>query len=198
MATDIQKVIANLSAFYDLTDRIIISVGAGGGQLVEYGRPARRVFAVDHDRAALEKLRERLAAAGLEEKYTLVHSDFLSADLRADVVLFEFCLHEMPDPAAAIQHAGTMAPNILIMDHGPGSEWSFIAAEEDKVARLWSLLSLSHLRKVQTYETVQRFGDYEELRQKVMGQGEVALARIVPYQSRLNFTIPMTYRFALI
>jgi len=198
MATDIKKLIDNLLAFYDFTDRVVVSVGAGGGQFVEYGRAARSVFAVDQDLSALEKLRESLAAAGLDDKFKIIHSDFLRTDLKADVVVFEFCLHEIDDPPAAVRHAKAMAPEVLILDHAPGSDWSHIAAEDEKVARLWSGFSMSAFRKVRTYDATQSFGDYEELRQKVKGQGELSLARIQKFQGEREIVIPMTYRFALI
>jgi hypothetical protein len=198
VATDIKKIISNLFAFYDFTDRIVLSVGAGGGQFVEYGRAARGVIAIDQDLAALEKLHESVAAAGLDEKFTIVHSDFLSSDVKADVVLFEFCLHEMPDPAAAVRRARTLAPEVLILDHAPGSDWSAAAAEDEKVAHLWADFSMSAFRKVQTYHAVQKFGDYDELFQKVKGQGEVSLERIQRFRNERDIVIPMIYRFALI
>ena len=54
---------------------------------------------------------------------------------RGDVVMFEFCLHEMKDPVAAINHALTMAPTVLITDHWSGSEWAYVVDEEEKVIR---------------------------------------------------------------
>ena len=46
--------------------------------------------------------------------------------------------------------------------------------------------------------TVQFFGDYEELFQKVKGQGETALARIAKYKGLTGIRIPMSYGLALI
>ena len=40
MATDITQVSANLLSFYDFRDKVVVSVGAGGGQLIEYARSA--------------------------------------------------------------------------------------------------------------------------------------------------------------
>jgi len=53
MATDIKKVIEDLLGFYDFDDKVVISVGAGGGQLIEYGRKAKRVIALDNDAEAI-------------------------------------------------------------------------------------------------------------------------------------------------
>jgi predicted RNA methylase len=85
--------VADLLGFYDLRDKTVLSVGAGGGQLIEYGRAAGKVLALDSDAQALEKLRENLRAAGLEDKFVPVLGDFFEVDLRADTVLFEFGLH---------------------------------------------------------------------------------------------------------
>jgi len=54
MATDINKILKNLYEFYDLADHTIITVGAGGGQLIGYGNKAKKVLAIDYDREALD------------------------------------------------------------------------------------------------------------------------------------------------
>jgi len=46
MATDDKKLIAELLSFYDFTAETVIAVGAGGGQLLEYGRAAGQVLAL--------------------------------------------------------------------------------------------------------------------------------------------------------
>lgn len=198
MAADYRKMVADLLAFYDLEDKTILSVGAGGGQLVEYGRTARRVLALDSDEPALDKLRENLRSAGLEDKFEPVLADFFVADLKADVVLFEFSLHEMADPAAAVERARGLAPAVVVFDHGPGSPWSFIAGEENNVAAIWAALDRFPVIRTRMFEGTQVFGTYEELYQKVKGQGEPSLTRIDAYRGLTDIRIPMTYGLALI
>jgi ubiquinone/menaquinone biosynthesis C-methylase UbiE len=198
MATDINKVIGNLLGFYDFKDKTVVSVGAGGGQMIEYGRTAKKVIAIDSDGEALKKLKASLSRRGLDDKFTLVHSDFYLADPQGDTVMFEFCLHEMLDPAAALKRAGKMAGDTLVLDHWPGSEWAFYVAEEEKVARSWQALRTFPTRKCQKFEAVQFFKDYEELHQKVQVMGEISINRIKPFIGKLNFTIPMSYGFALL
>jgi hypothetical protein len=198
MAADYKKMVADLLAFYDLKDKTILSVGAGGGQLIEYGRAARKVLALDSDAQALEKLRENLRASGLEDKFMPVQGDFFQAEMRADVVLFEFCLHEMADPGAAVERALGLAPAVVVFDHWPGSPWSFIAAEEEKVAASWAALGRFPVKKTRTFEIVQVFDGYEQLHLKVKGQGETALARIAAFKGQADIRIPMTYGLALI
>ena len=198
MAADYAKLVADLLAFYDLKDKKVLSVGAGGGQLIEYGRAAGKVLALDSDAQALEKLRENLKIAGLEDKFEPVLGDFFEADLKADVVLFEFCLHEMADPGAAVERALGLAPAVVVFDHWPGSEWSIIAAEEEKVAVSWAALGRFAVKKTRMYETVQIFAGYDDLHRKVKGQGETALAMIAAYKGQADIRIPMSYGLALI
>jgi len=198
MVKDIKSVIANLLAFYDFRDKTIISVGAGGGQFIEYGRAAGKIIAVDNDPSAMEKLRASLKLSGLENKFTIVLEDFRRTVLRGDAVLFEFCLHEMKDPETAVKHARSLAPDVIIFDHWPGSEWSFLAAEESKVAASWQALMHFAMKKEQKHDAVQVFKDYEELYAKLKGQGETSIARIAKYKGKTDIAIPMSYGLVLI
>lgn len=198
MAADIQKIIANLLSFHDFSQQTIISVGAGGGQFIEYGRNAREVIAIDNDPDALDKLAVNLKTARLSRKFTLVCTDFCQAKAEGDIVLFEFCLHEMANPEAAISHALKIAPRVLISDHWTDSEWAYIVDEKEKVQKSWKALENFHPRKIQVHEATQFFHDYNELYEKVRIQGDKTIERIQPYREKKNFNIPMTYAFALI
>lgn len=198
VAADYKKMVADLLAFYDFKDKLILTVGAGGGQLIEYGRTARKVLALDNDAQALERLRENLRIAGLEDKFEPVLGDFFTIALEADVILFEFSLHEMADPGAALERARRLAPAVVVFDHGPGSLWSYIAAEEDKVVAAWAAVCRFPVKKTGMYEGVQAFPGYEELFQKVKGQGEISLARIERYRGQAGIRIPFTYGLASI
>jgi SAM-dependent methyltransferase len=198
MAADYKRIVADLLAFFDFTDRRVLSVGAGGGQLIEYGRAARRVLALDCDAAALDRLRENLKIAGLVDKFEPILGDFYAAAPDADVVLFEFSLHEMSDPGAALERARRLAPAVVVFDHGPGSLWSYMAAEEDKVVAAWAAVCRMPVRKTRIHEGVQTFAGFEALYDKVKGQGETSLARIERYRAQADIRIPFTYGLALI
>jgi hypothetical protein len=198
MAADYRKMVADLLAFYDLRDKTVLTVGAGGGQLVEYGRTARKVLALDSDAPALDKLRENLKTAGLEDKFEPVLGDFFAVELKADVVLFEFSLHEMPDPAAAVERARGEAPDVVVFDHAPGSTWSFFTSEEAKVARSWAALGRFPVKKTRMSEGTQVFAAYDQLYEKLKGQGGTSLARIERYRGLTDIRIPMPYGLALI
>jgi hypothetical protein len=49
MTVDVREVVEDLHAFYDFTDRVLIAVGAGGGQFLDVYREARTILAVDSD-----------------------------------------------------------------------------------------------------------------------------------------------------
>lgn len=198
MATDVKRIISNLLEFYDFNNKTIISVGAGGGQFVEYGRYAKRVIAIDNDEEALIKLKDSLLKVGLEDKFTLVNSDFLNAGDKGDIVLFEFSLHEMKDTIYTVKHALTMASNVLVADHWPNSDWAYIVDEKEKVINSWEALRSFTFKKVQRFDTFQFFRNYDEIYQKVRVQGENSINRIEKYKEVKDFSIPMSYGFALI
>jgi SAM-dependent methyltransferase len=198
MTVDIGAFISELLAFYDFGGKTVLWVGAGGGQMAAFVRATKRVFAVDRDPIALDKLKESLASAGLERSVTLVQSDFLRTDLHVDTVLFEFCLHEMDDPEAALKHAGTLAPDTVVIDHRPGSEWSYYVGEEDKIAASWAALARFAPGKQAERKATHFFEKYDDLFQKLKGQGEKSLARIEKFKGRADIRIPMLYGFALV
>ena len=197
MATDIRQLTENLRAFRDLAGRVVLSVGAGGGQFLDLYRDVTKMIAVDSDPAALGQL-EAAAKARAFDRVELVGADFFEVARTAEVVVFEFCLHEMPDPARALERARSLAPEVLVYDHAPGSTWSWHAAEEDKVLRSTKAMEACGIRRRALFRGEQRFAGYAELRDKVASQGPTALERAAPYQGRGDIVIPMAYLAALL
>ena len=78
----------------------------------------------------------------------------------------------MPDPGAAVAWALGMAPDVVVFDHRPGSEWSYLGAEEEKVAASWAALARFPVTRQQEYENVQSFGISAELYERIRGQGD--------------------------
>ena len=146
----------------------------------------------------MEKLRESLKLSGLENKFTTVLEDFDRTALRGDAVLFEFCLHEMKDPEAAVKHAKVAGAGRHHLRPLAGLGVVLIAAEEAKVAASWQALMHFAMKKEQKHDTVQVFKDYQELYAKVKGQGETSIARIAKYKGKTDIVIPMSYGLVLI
>jgi predicted RNA methylase len=198
MATDIETILDNLLAFYDFGGKTAIAVGAGGGQLAGYGRAAKRVIAVDRDPAAMDKLKESCQRLGLDDRFEYWSGDFRACDRQGGTVLFEFCLHEMDDPAAALEKAMSLAPETVVIDHAHGSPWIYYGAEEDCVERSWRALEAFPVIRQSRFDTEQRFRDFGELHDKVKLQGVESLRRIEEFRGKSNIVIPMSYALALI
>lgn len=198
MATDVGLVVRNLLGFYPFAGKTVVSVGAGGGQLVGYGREARRVVAVDADAEALRRLSGVLAANGLTERFEPICSDVLDVTVRGDVVLFEFSLHEMPDPERALAHARTLAPDVVVLDHAPGSRWAWHVVEEEKVKRSAEAMRRLGVRAERLFLGEQRFADHAELLAKVSVQGPLAVARAERFRGAREIVIPFGYEVALL
>ena len=198
MVIDLEKIIDNLLDFYDFKDKTVISIGAGGGQFYEYAFKTKHVTAVDNDKGALEKLKESIRKENLFDKFRFIHADFYRVKEKGDLLMFDFCLHEIPNPKKAIQHALTMSSDILINDHWVESEWAYIVDEDEKVRKSWEAMEKFNIRKIKRYDTFQFFNNYEELFNKVKGQGYNSIKRIERYVDKKDIRIPMSYGLVLI
>ncbi len=198
MVADLARFLDTLRSCYDFGGRTLVSVGSGGGQFVDIYADARRVVAIDCDAAALSRLEAALVARGVRERFELVLQDFACCERRADAVVFEFSLHEIDDPAAALGHARTLAPDVLVFDHAPGSVWAWHVCEESKVAASWAAVERVGTRRCRDFRTEQVFQNRAELEARVSGQGPEALARAARFEPGAAIRIPMGYRFALL
>jgi SAM-dependent methyltransferase len=198
MATDIAAILRNLESFYDFADKSVLHVGAGGGQFIGYAANARSVLAVDPDPAAVALLETAIRDQGLEDRLTVLQREFESVEARVDIVFLEFCLHEMDDPATALLHARSVAPEILVLDHEPQSPWAWYTCETEKAERSWASVRRGPIVRESTFEAVQRFRDYSELHAKIRPLGAPALARIRKFEGRRDISIEMKYAVALL
>lgn len=198
MATDIAKVLANLAGFYDFTNKTVVHVGAGGGQFVGYASTARHVVAVDSDAAALAPLRAAIDRLGLADRFTIRQERFESVSDKADVVFFEFCLHEMADPDAVLRHARTLAPDTLVIDPKPESPWTWYTAEVEKAERSWAAIERAGIRADAVFVGRQLFADVDALVARLASAGEPAISRARTLGSATGIDIEMIYRTALL
>jgi hypothetical protein len=167
LAVDYSMLSRDLRHFYDFTNKTVLFVGAGGRQLFDPAIQARKLIAIDKDIEALRELKASVANQKLQDSAEVIASNFMDIAISGDVVYFEFCLHEMADPHAALVHAGSLAPDIVVFDHLPGSDWSFYAAEENKVLCSTDAMHRYGVRICKTFQTEQRFRDYPELNVKL-------------------------------
>ena len=198
MAADYALFTANLHRFYDFAGKVVLVVGAGGGQLLDPACQTKKLIAIDRDRAALNRLVAKLDASGSRDSVEIVCASFEDVRLSGDVVYFEFCLHETSDPLLALTHARTLAPDSVVFDHLPDSPWSFHAAEEDKVRRSTEAMERFGIRRRHSLSVEQRFGDYDELLAKIGVQGEVAIQRAQRFRGATNIVIPMNCGLVLL
>lgn len=198
MATDIEAVERNLSSFYDFQDKVVVHVGAGGGQLIGYSEITRSVLAVDIDEKAASQLDASVREKGLSNKFKIEIADIISISSEADVVLFEFCLHEMSDPGKALKHARSLAPNILVIDHHPDSQWAWYVLESEKASRSWDAARRFNVIQEKSFDAEQYFPNYSDLLAKVEVMGDLAIARISDYIGKSDIIIKMKYTIALL
>jgi SAM-dependent methyltransferase len=198
MAANLDAIIANLSSFWDPKEKSVLHVGAGGGQLIGYARDARSVVAVDSDPLAVSRLETALQASDFAGRFRVVLGEFLSFSGRADVVFFEFCLHEMDDPGAALLHAGSLAPEILVLDHLPDSRWAWHTCEEDKAARAWDAVRQLGTAREASFRATQHFDAYADLLSRVEPLGPEAIDRSRQWSGQEDIRIDMRYGMALL
>ncbi len=198
MATDYAKLAADLGRFYDFSGKVVLYVGAGTRQLLDPATPTEKLIAIDKDETVLRDLKAKVAAEHWGNRIALLTADFLDVELRGDVVYFEFCLHEMEDPQRSLAHAKSLATDVVVYDHSPGSEWVFYCDEEQKVARSTAALQRVGIRRRVTFSNVQRFADHAELLAKIGSQGAIAIDRARPFLLSRNIVIPMSYELDLL
>jgi hypothetical protein len=198
LPTDYAKLSENLSKFYNFTNKVVLFIGAGGRQLLDPATTTKKLIAIDRDVEALRDLKARVTAQGLQDSLEVIGASFEEIAAHGDTIYFEFCLHEMDDPEKVLLHAKSLAPDIVVYDHSPGSEWIYYGAEEDKVARSSAVMHRFGIRCRQTFEAEQRFTNFAELLAKVSPQGPLAVDRIQRFAGTANIVIPMTYELNLL
>lgn len=197
MATDVQQVNDNLRDFYDFSAKSVIHVGAGGGRLLDYAQDSESVLAIDCDEHAVRQLEAVVKSRDLKN-VIVQNTDFFDLDTTADVVLFEFCLHEIVDPLKALRKAVEMAKDVVVIDHAADSPWAWYTGETEKVRSSWSFVASFNVTREKTHDAVQRFNDFRELFEKVEVLGQPSLDRISIFKDKTDIEIGMGYRFALI
>jgi hypothetical protein len=190
VAIDRSRLTRELHQFYDFRGKSVLCAGVAGGSVFDAGIGSKRLVAIDPDSAAL---------ARTSPAFERVASKLEALQLQGDVVYLEFCLHAMADPDAALKHARSLAPDVVVFDHLASSAWSFFAAEDDAVRRSTEAIERGGFRRRETLHAEQRFGGYEELCLRLAAQGPVSADRVRRFAGVAGaICIPMTYQLVLL
>ncbi len=198
MVVDRSVLSAKLSEFYDFAGKAVLYVGAGRGQLLEPSSRARSIVAIDADAKSLDGFREEAKTKWAGTPVSFVPRRFEGVKERGDVAYFEFCLHEMDDPRKSLEHARSLAPDVVVMDHLPGSEWIYYGAEEKEVQRSTDAVQSSGVRRSAKFSIDQRFKDHDELAARLADAGELSLKRAMELKGFKDIRIRMDYALFLL
>jgi hypothetical protein len=167
LAADYELLASKLTEFYNFAGKVVLLVGAGRGQLLGPAITIKRLIAVDQDLAALKEVEKKIAGDARQSAVELVHDKCENVVSHSDVVYFEFCRHEMANPFFALKRARTLAPDAVVFDHSPDSEWIYYSAEEEMVRRSAVAMKNFGIRRCSSFRAAQHFTDYAELYSKV-------------------------------
>ena len=198
MGINISEIINNLDGFYSLNGKTIIHVGIGSGLFTGYTNSAKKIFAYDNNPTIENILRDKLIKERTLDKYEINITDFFKCKNKADVVFFEFCLHEIVNPLKALEFAKTISDDILIIDHAKNSEWSYYTLETEKLQKSRAAISTFKIKKHCTFDEYQYFGNFNSLKTKLSILGEECMNRIVKFEYKSDINIPMPYEICLI
>jgi hypothetical protein len=198
LTLDRAQLTANLHSFYDFQGKIVLCVGAGGGQLLDQSVVTAETVLIDRTLPSLASRNRRSGTNDMQGSIRNVLADFNDVNIPGDVVYFEFCLHEMDDPRRAIDHAQTLASDVVIFEHSPGSAWVFYSGEEEKVRRSAEAVASFTVRRCQTVHAKQVFKDHSQLVAKLSTQAELAIHRAGRYAGATDIVIPMKCDLVLI
>ena len=193
MVVDRAELGANLARFYDFRAKSVLYVGAGIGQVLRPTTGVASIVAIDRDPDSLEGFRSesKTVWAGIPVKF--VPQKFETVTLRGDVVYFEFCMHMMDDPRDALEHARTLAQEVVIIDHLPKSKWVYYWAGEDPVGRSTRAIESFGVRRKKELSAEQRFEDWSELAARLSGEGAESHRRVNELKGAVDIRMRMDY-----
>ncbi|MDE1858705.1 MAG: class I SAM-dependent methyltransferase [Thaumarchaeota archaeon] len=198
MAVDRAELSANLRAFYDFRGKSAVCVGAGGGLLLDPATGVRSVVAVDRDAEALEKFRAESATKWAGVPIRFVNDMFEDVRASGDVVYLEFCMHQMKDPRWALEHARSLAPDVVVLDHLPRSMWVYYWAGEGDVAKSTETMESFGIRRRSKFTSLQRFKDWKALADRLSGEGEESRRRVLELKDSADVQMAMDYAIYLL
>jgi len=197
MATYLDKMKQDIAEFINCSSKSVLIVGAGGGKLFGYTDSAKKVYALDCNNKALDKLKELIPLSEQGNKYELICDYFENVNTKVDIVIFEFSLHEIPDTYNALKHAKDLAKRVIIAEHAADSEWICLAQEDQNVKKVEEALKRFEIKKVNEYVTGKEFRDIDDLKTKLGYQVNDNVPYIFDeYKNKSNYVVEMKYRIS--
>ena len=198
MVVDRNELATNLREFYDFAGKSAICVGAGGGLLLDPASRVASVVAIDKNAEELERFRteSKTKWAGIPLRF--VPSKFEEVDFQGDVVYFEFCMYMMEDQRKTLDHARSMARDIVVIDHVPGSKWIYYWAGEEEVMRSTKVLESYGVRRKKRFTSEAWFKDWQAFADRLTGLGEESRRRVLELKEAKDVRMPMDYCLYLI
>jgi hypothetical protein len=187
----------NLRDFYDFTGKSVLLVGAGTQTLLSPAPRIKKLIAIDPGGPVGDSKGTLFQISG-HDVLEVIPAKFESVFLFVDVVYFEFSLHAIADPKMALTHARGMAPDIVVFEHSPNSEWTFQTGEAQMVRRSSLAMKRFGICRRKTFQVEQQFADYHEFFAKISAQGPIATQRANPYLGVNNIVIPMRFQLVLL
>ena len=197
MSTYLDKMKQDISAFINCYGQSVLIVGAGGGKLFGYTDSARKIYALDCNKEALDKLKEIIPECDQGNKYELICDYFENTTTKVDIVIFEFSLHEIPDTYKALKHAKSLGNRVIVVEHTSDSEWICIAQEDQNAKRVEDGLNKFNIKKANEYITGKEFKDLDDLKCKLGYKIDDTLPCIFEnYRNKKNYVVEMKYRIS--
>ena len=183
--------------FINCDGKSVLIVGAGGGKLFGYTDSARKVYALDCNNKALDKLKEVIPLDEQGNKYELMCDYFENVNTKVDIVIFEFSLHEIPDTDNALKHAKNLAKRVIVAEHASDSELICLAQEDQNVKKVEEGLKRFEIKKVNEYVTGKEFRDIDDLKIKLGYNVNDNVPRVFEsYKNKTNYIVEMKYRIS--
>ena len=198
MVVNRDELTANLIKFYDFRGKSLLYTGCGLGQLLPPESRVSSVAAIDRDAKALKAFRDvaKTKWAGIPIRF--FPRKFETVNVKGDVAYFEFCMHMMDDPKFTLEHARSLAKDIVILDHLPGSKWVYFWAGEEDVLRSTKAIESFGVKRMMKFMTEQRFEDGKALARRLDRVGKEAKRRILELKDAKDIRMRMDYGLYLL
>jgi len=198
MVVDRDELTVNLTKFYDFRGKSLLYTGCGLGQLLPPESRVSSVAAIDRDAKALKVFRDvaKTKWAGIPIRF--FPRKFETVTVKGDVAYFEFCMHMMDDPKFTLEHARSLAKDIVILDHLPGSKWVYFWAGEEDVLRSTKTIESFGVKRTMKFMTEQRFEDGKALARRLDRVGKEAKRRILELKDAKDIRMRMDYGLYLL